>query len=92
VEYEDDEQEEVKPRRVGEWRAARTVSQYITFELDKEFSIRMTVDRSFNMDSPGLSFSFYGPSGRGNNNGQAHLRRFKFAKIETSKSQDLSLL
>ena len=56
VEYEDDEQEEVKPGHIGEWRVARTISQYITFESGNEFSIHMTVDRSFNMDSSGLSF------------------------------------
>jgi hypothetical protein len=120
-EYDDDEGEEVKPGRVGQWQAARTVCKYITSESDKQFCIRITVDRSYNMDSSGLGFpiridgklmttpcmtkpnnprvrnsllqdyvrNVYGASGRAERGDQAILKRFKFSKIETSKSQGI---
>ena len=52
----DDKNEEVKAREVSEYKASRTVSKYIEAVTGKEFGIRLSVGKPYEMDCSSLSF------------------------------------
>ncbi|ESZ96955.1 hypothetical protein SBOR_2637 [Sclerotinia borealis F-4128] len=53
-EYNDDEEVEVKPGRVGEHQASRTVSKYIEAIDGAEFSIKCFLPTQFKMNAPNI--------------------------------------
>jgi hypothetical protein len=51
-EFDDDEDEEQEVGPIAEYKAARTVTKYIESTSDKEYSVKLEIDTSYNWDSP----------------------------------------
>ncbi|KAF4621903.1 hypothetical protein G7Y89_g14442 [Cudoniella acicularis] len=53
-EFEDNEDESPGVGPINEYRASKTVSKYIESTSDKDYSLRLTVDQLYAIDSPSL--------------------------------------